>query len=97
MKKSIHPNYTQASAICACGAKFTFGNTVKEIKVDVCSKCHPFYTGKKRIMDSSGRIEDFMKKMKKAEDAKKMKIDAKNKKSKALDELEEIEKEQAKE
>src|SRR3989339_87513 len=69
MKTDIHPKYYKdAKAICACGAVYNFGNTVKEIKVDTCSACHPFYTGKKRILDSSGRVERFKQKMVHAHD-----------------------------
>lgn len=64
MKKDIHPNYGEATVICACGETFTTGSTKKELKVEVCSKCHPFYTGKQRLLDTGGRIEKFNKKYK---------------------------------
>lgn len=60
MKPKIHPKYfTDARIICACGNNWTTGATVAEIKVDVCSACHPFYTGRQRIIDTEGRVERF--------------------------------------
>ena len=67
MKKEIHPTYyKKAKAICSCGASFAIGSTKEEIKVEVCSACHPFYTGKKKILDTMGRVERFKQKMEKA-------------------------------
>ena len=62
MKPEIHPKYFQASVTCACGNRFVTGATVKELKVDICSACHPFYTGKQKIVDTAGRVERFKKK-----------------------------------
>jgi large subunit ribosomal protein L31 len=62
MKKGIHPKYTNAVVHCACGNTFTTRSTEKELAVDVCSSCHPFYTGKQRYMDSQGRIDRFRRK-----------------------------------
>ncbi len=62
MKKGIHPEYKEAKVICACGETFVTRSTKPLIKVDICSKCHPFYTGKQKIVDSEGRVEKFMKK-----------------------------------
>ncbi|XBC40742.1 MAG: 50S ribosomal protein L31 [Buchnera aphidicola (Nurudea yanoniella)] len=63
MKKGIHPNYSQISVICSCGNFIkTFSTLCKDISIDVCSKCHPFYTGKQRLADTGGRIEKFNKK-----------------------------------
>jgi len=60
MKKDIHPPYyPQAQVICACGNKFTVGATRKTIEVEICSKCHPFYTGAKTLIDTTGRVERF--------------------------------------
>lgn len=64
MKKDLHPNYEQAIVTCACGETFTTGSTKKELKVEICSKCHPFYTGKQRLIDTGGRVEKFNKKYK---------------------------------
>ncbi|MCS7203377.1 MAG: 50S ribosomal protein L31 [Thermodesulfovibrio sp.] len=65
MKKGIHPAYKEAKVICACGETFTTRSTKPIIKVDICSKCHPFYTGKQKIVDTEGRVEKFMKKYEK--------------------------------
>lgn len=63
MKTDIHPNYNQATVKCSCGNEFTTGSTVDEIKVEVCSKCHPFYTGsQKLLLEAGGRVEKFKKK-----------------------------------
>ncbi len=71
MKKGIHPKYNrQAKVICSCGNTFLTGSTKDEIKVELCSKCHPFYTGTQRFVDSVGRIEKFQQKQKKASLAK---------------------------
>jgi len=60
MKDKIHPQFfTDAEIICACGNKFTTGSTKKQLKVEVCSQCHPFYTGERRMMDTGGRVEKF--------------------------------------
>ncbi len=67
MKKDIHPTYYEkAEVTCACGNSFTMGSTKKSIKVEVCSACHPFYTGKKKILDTMGRVDKFKQKMEKA-------------------------------
>jgi len=59
MKKAIHPKYDKATVICACGNTFETRSTKKEIRVEVCSACHPFFTGKQKIFDSAGRVEKF--------------------------------------
>ncbi len=59
MKKDIHPKYVETKVICACGFEYTTRSTKKEIKVDICSNCHPFYTGKTKIIDAAGRVERF--------------------------------------
>lgn len=59
MKAGIHPKYVEATVTCACGNTFTVGSTKPVLKVDVCSKCHPFYTGQQRILDTAGRVERF--------------------------------------
>jgi len=60
MKKDIHPQfYIDAKAKCACGAEFNVGSTLEEIRVEVCSACHPFYTGNEKILDTAGRVEKF--------------------------------------
>ncbi len=62
MKKEIHPQYTDTTASCACGASFEVGSTRENIKVEICSQCHPFFTGKQKLVDSAGRIDRFKKK-----------------------------------
>lgn len=62
MKEGIHPNYQTSTVTCACGETFTTGSIKKELKVEICSKCHPFYTGKQRLIDTGGRVEKFKKK-----------------------------------
>lgn len=62
MKEGIHPDYKEAKVTCACGTTFTTRSTVPEIRVDICSKCHPFFTGKQKIVDAEGRVEKFKKK-----------------------------------
>ncbi len=62
MKEKIHPKYYEdARVVCACGNIFTTGSTRKELRVEICSKCHPYYTGEKRMMDTAGRVERFRK------------------------------------
>ncbi|MDD8030962.1 MAG: 50S ribosomal protein L31 [Acidobacteriota bacterium] len=62
MKKGIHPEYQECTVICACGNTFKTRSTKKEIRVEICSQCHPFFTGKQRIIDTAGRVERFRKK-----------------------------------
>lgn len=62
MKKDIHPNYEACTVICACGNTFQTRSTKKEIRVEICSQCHPFFTGKQKFIDSAGRVEKFRKK-----------------------------------
>jgi large subunit ribosomal protein L31 len=71
MKEKIHPKYfTDAKVTCSCGETFTTGSTKKELKVELCSACHPFYTGNKRMIDTAGRVERFKQRYTKAEAAK---------------------------
>lgn len=64
MKKDIHPAYNDAVTVtCSCGNSFTTGSTAKEIKVEVCSNCHPFYTGKQKLVDVTGRVDKFRKRL----------------------------------
>jgi len=74
MKKNIHPKYyDNAKVVCACGNTFTVGATKEFIEVEICSKCHPFYTGKEKIVDALGRVEKFRKRLAKKEMKKKKK------------------------
>jgi large subunit ribosomal protein L31 len=62
MKQGIHPDYKPTVIKCACGATFETGSTKENINVEICSKCHPFYTGKQKLVDTGGRIDKFKKK-----------------------------------
>lgn len=64
MKTEIHPDYHEVTVTCACGNTFKTGSAVKgdQIRVDICNKCHPFFTGKQKIVDASGRVDKFKKK-----------------------------------
>lgn len=62
MKKDIHPKYEKATISCACGNSFETGSTKKNMKIEICSACHPFFTGKQKIFDTAGRVEKFNKK-----------------------------------
>lgn len=64
MKKNFHPTYyTSAKVTCACGNAFTVGSTKEKLEVEICYKCHPFYTGKEKLVDTAGRIEKFKRKV----------------------------------
>ena len=72
MKKDIHPKYDlKTKATCACGAVFEVGSTMPEIRMEICSQCHPFYTGNEKIMDTAGRVERFNKRRALSSKAKK--------------------------
>jgi len=62
MKEGIHPNYQQTTIKCACGEIIETGSTRKDIRIEICSKCHPFYTGKQKLVDTSGRVDKFNRK-----------------------------------
>ena len=63
MKAGIHPNYVEATVVCACGNTFTTRSTKPNLRTDLCSVCHPFYTGEQRIVDTAGQVERFMRRM----------------------------------
>lgn len=69
MKKDIHPKYVNCVITCACGNKIETRSTVEKISVDLCSRCHPFFTGKQKIVDSAGRVEKFLSRVAKKEKA----------------------------
>ncbi len=74
MKKKIHPAYyPDANITCVCGNVIKAGSTVKEMKVEICSACHPFYTGKKKMIDTTGRVDRFKKMVDKAKEKKTVK------------------------
>jgi large subunit ribosomal protein L31 len=64
MKEKIHPEYVEATVSCSCGNTFTVGSTKPVLKVELCSKCHPFFTGERRIVDTAGRVERFKRRYK---------------------------------
>lgn len=70
MKKDIHPEYIDAKIVCGCGNVVETRSTMKEIHLDICSACHPFYTGTQKLVDTAGRVEKFRRRQEKA-DAKK--------------------------
>lgn len=61
MKEGIHPVYKQTKIICACGAEYETGSTKEDVHVEICAKCHPFFTGKQKLVDSGGRVDKFKK------------------------------------
>ena len=69
MKKGIHPDYQVTRVLCACGETFETRSTKKEIRVEICSKCHPFFTGKQKLVDTAGRLERFQRRYKKTKSA----------------------------
>jgi len=73
VKEGIHPQSHELEVVCACGAKFTTRSTSKKIHVEICSECHPFYTGQQKIVDTAGRVERFKKRYDKFPAAKKAK------------------------
>jgi large subunit ribosomal protein L31 len=62
LKEKIHPKYKEAKVVCACGETFVTRSTMENIRIDICSKCHPFFTGKQKLVDAEGRVEKFKKK-----------------------------------
>ncbi|MFO7807473.1 MAG: 50S ribosomal protein L31 [Candidatus Moraniibacteriota bacterium] len=75
MKKGIHPDYDQnAKIICACGNTIETGSTKPEIHVEICSACHPFYTGKEKLIDTAGQVDRFKQRMKKTQELQKKKV-----------------------
>ena len=66
MKENLHPKYFKTTATCACGASFAIGSTNETIRVDICSKCHPLFTGTQKLLDTEGRVEKFKKKYEQA-------------------------------
>ncbi|MBW7996952.1 MAG: 50S ribosomal protein L31 [Candidatus Glassbacteria bacterium] len=77
MKKDLHPEYKKCVVTCACGNSFETHSTVEKMHLDICSQCHPFYTGKQKLVDTAGRVEKYMRKFEKT---KKMRETADKKK-----------------
>ncbi len=83
MKAKIHPKYyTEATITCACGHVYNVGSTVEKMEIEICSACHPFYTGKKKLVDTAGRVDKFQAKMAKAKEYQAMQEATKKKKTK---------------
>ncbi len=83
MKKNIHPTYySEADITCSCGSKFVAGSTSEKIVVESCSQCHPFFTGKQKFVDSTGRLDRFSKIREKSDKIKKERQELKTKKEK---------------
>jgi large subunit ribosomal protein L31 len=83
MKKDIHPQYNHEITVqCACGNTFTTGSTASEIKVELCSNCHPFYTGKQKLVDSARRVEKFQAKKESQKELAKSRVGKKVKRAK---------------
>lgn len=62
MKEGIHPKYNEITVSCSCGNSFSTRSTAKEIKTEICAECHPFYTGKEKMLDTEGRVDRFLRK-----------------------------------
>ena len=96
MKKDTHPEYYKDAVVtCACGETFTTGSTQKTIQVEICSKCHPFYTGKQKLVDTAGRVDKFRARAAKAgkaqnDDAKQQSKTSKKKTDKTLNDLRQL-------
>ena len=86
MKKSIHPQYYSNTKVkCACGAVYEIGSTVESMEIEICSNCHPFYTGKQKLVDTSGRVDQFTARMSRAQQvSQSTKHKSKSDKKKAL-------------
>ena len=70
MKEGIHPTYVPTKVVCACGNTFETRSTIPEIRLEICSACHPFFTGRQKLVDTAGRVEKFKQKYRKAEEQK---------------------------
>ena len=70
MKKGIHPAYVPSKVVCACGNTFETRSTIPEIRLEICAACHPFFTGRQKLVDTAGRVEKFKQKYRKAEEQK---------------------------
>ena len=70
MKDKIHPKYAKATVSCACGNEFVTRSTVGDLRIDICAKCHPFFTGKQKLIDTAGRVDKYMRKYKIQQDSK---------------------------
>lgn len=78
MKQGLHPNYVAAKVTCVCGNEFITRNTIGDVKVEICSNCHPFFTGKQKIVDTAGRVDKFNQRFQKSKSIKEAKISKTN-------------------
>jgi large subunit ribosomal protein L31 len=69
MKKGIHPKFQEATVVCACGSTFKAGSTRSQLRVEICSQCHPFFTGEQRIVDTAGQVDRFLRRLDKTKAA----------------------------
>lgn len=83
MKEKIHPQYKESTIVCACGETIQTKSTKQNIHVEICSKCHPFFTGKQKLVDSAGRVDKFMKRYEKKQKPKQKVKEEKPKEEKA--------------
>ena len=83
MKKEIHPDYVEAAVTCSCGNTFTTHSTKPELRVEICSMCHPFYSGKQKLVDTGGRVERFERRYGKARPQRRKQAEEKAKKAEA--------------
>ena len=70
MKEGIHPTYVPSKVVCACGNTFETRSTIPEIRLEICAACHPFFTGRQKLVDTAGRVEKFKQKYRKVEERK---------------------------
>ncbi|MDD5666115.1 MAG: 50S ribosomal protein L31 [Actinomycetota bacterium] len=85
MKKGIHPDYVEATVTCSCGNTFKTRSTKPELRVEICSQCHPFYSGKQKLVDTGGRVERFERRYGKARPQRRKSAEEKSRKSEAQD------------
>ncbi len=85
MKKGIHPDYVEATVTCSCGNTFKTRSTKSELRVEICSQCHPFYSGKQKLVDTGGRVERFERRYGKARPQRKRASDQKARKQEGQD------------
>ena len=74
MKQDLHPQYQTATVTCSCGNSFTIGATVESMRVELCSNCHPFYTGDQKLVDTAGRVEKFQQRLSKVKKSEKREV-----------------------
>lgn len=83
MKKDLHPKYVECKVVCACGNSFETRATVPKMHLDICSACHPFYTGKQKLVDTAGRVEQYLRKFEKSQKLQEQAVQKSEKKNNA--------------